>query len=148
MDDTTILIIRQLIFATGLVISTVVIHFFGLYLLTLFVRFNRPRFARDSMHPEQVLVLISTVLGLFAVHSVEIWVYAIFYDTQHAFTTLEDALYFSVTSYSTIGYGDVVLSHRWRILGAIEGFNGILLLGWSIAFLVAVVGRFRHMQHR
>ncbi len=68
--------------------------------------------------------------------------------TLDVFKTLEDALYFSLTSYATIGYGDVVLSHQWRILGAIEGVNGILMLGWSIAFLVGVVGRFRHMQHR
>jgi hypothetical protein len=148
MSDVGLLIMRQLIWATILVTTTVIVHFLGLYLLTLFVRINRPRFARDSMHPDQIAVLLAAVLGLFAVHSVEIWIYALFYDTLDVFKSLEDALYFSLTSYATIGYGDVVLSHQWRILGAIEGVNGILMLGWSIAFLVAVVGRFRHMQHR
>ncbi|HVJ40953.1 MAG TPA: potassium channel family protein [Dongiaceae bacterium] len=148
MDDLVIVIIRQLAIAALLVTTTVIMHFFGLFLLTAFVRVNQRRLSRDSMHIDQIAVLIAAVLGVFAIHSAEIWLYALFYDFMHVFKTLEDALYFSLTSYATIGYGDVVLSHEWRILGAIEGVNGILLLGWSIAFLVAVVGRFRHMQHR
>jgi hypothetical protein len=148
MDETATLIIRQLAIATCLVTATVMVHFFGLLMLTRFVRAHRPRLARDRMHIDQVAVLVAAVLGLFAFHSIEIWIYALFFDFMHVFPTLEDALYFSLTSYATIGYGDVVLSHEWRILGAIEGVNGILLLGWSIAFLVTVVGQFRHMQYR
>ncbi|HVJ32516.1 MAG TPA: potassium channel family protein [Terriglobia bacterium] len=147
MDEIVTLIIRQLAIAAFLVTTTVIIHFFGLFLLTAFVRVNQKRLGRDNMHIDQIAVLIAAVLGLFAIHSAEIWLYALFFDFMHVFPTLEDALYFSLTSYATIGYGDVVLSHQWRILGAIEGVNGILLLGWSIAFLVGVVGRFRHMQH-
>ena len=49
--------------------------------------------------------------------------------------------YFSTSTYSTVGYGDVVMSHRWRVLGAIEGVNGIILLGWSTAFFVSLVRR-------
>lgn len=50
-------------------------------------------------------------------------------------------LYFSTSTYATIGYGDVLLGESWRIVGAIEGANGVILLGWSTAFFVAMVAR-------
>ncbi len=60
--------------------------------------------------------------------------------------SFEGALYFSTSTYTTIGYGDVVLPRGWRVFGAIEGANGIILLGWSTAFFVSVVGRIRLME--
>ena len=54
---------------------------------------------------------------------------------------MASALYFSTISYAAIGYSDVHISPDWRLVGAIEGINGLLLLGWSTAFFVAVVTR-------
>lgn len=45
-----------------------------------------------------------------------------------------------------MGYGDVVLKPGWRVLGAIESANGIILLGWSTAFFVAIVSRIRWLE--
>ena len=81
--------------------------------------------------------------GLFALHTIEIWTYAILYAAVGALPTFDDALYFSTTTYSTLGYGDVVLPRAWRLVGAIEGANGIILLGWSTAFFVSVINRIR-----
>ena len=53
--------------------------------------------------------------------------------------TFEDALYFSLVTFATVGYGDVVLSGHHRILAGIEAMNGILLFGWSSATLYSVV---------
>jgi hypothetical protein len=58
-----------------------------------------------------------------------------------ALATLETAVYFSLVTYTTIGYGDVVLEPAWRVLAGIEGLTGIILVGWSTAFVVAVVNR-------
>ena len=59
----------------------------------------------------------------------------------------EQALYFSTVTYATIGYGDVLLSKNWRILGAIEGATGIIMLGWSTAFLVSLLAKMRLLAH-
>ena len=59
----------------------------------------------------------------------------------------EAALYFSTTSFTTIGYGDVVLDKQWRLVSAIEGANGLLLFGWSTAFLFSVISRMRALEH-
>ena len=65
--------------------------------------------------------------------------WAAFYWSQSLFENFETSLYFSLTSYTTIGFGDVVLPRRWRLLGAVEGISGVLLCGVSTAFIFAIV---------
>ena len=72
-------------------------------------------------------------------HVVETSLWAIFYYAQNLFTDFETSLYFSMTSFTTIGYGDVLLPRKWRLLGVIEGFSGVLLCGVSTGFVFAVI---------
>jgi voltage-gated potassium channel len=84
-----------------------------------------------------VLVLVfAVVIGLSLIETA-IW--AAFYYYRDLFSNFETALYFSLGTYSTIGYGDVVLPQRWRLLGGIEGISGVLLCGLSAAFVFAVL---------
>ena len=53
--------------------------------------------------------------------------------------TLEAAVYFSTSSFTTVGFGDVVLSADWRLLSSLEAINGMILFGWSTAFIFAVI---------
>ena len=57
------------------------------------------------------------------------------------------ALYYSTVTYASIGYGDVLMPQSWRILGAIEGAAGIIMLGWSTAFLVSLLARMKLFSH-
>lgn len=77
----------------------------------------------------------------------EIWLYAAVYMLLGAFPKFEPALYFSTVTYASIGYGDVLMPHPWRILGAIEGAVGIIMLGWSTAFLVSLLAQLRMLGH-
>ena len=95
----------------------------------------------------QGAAIVSVVLGMGAIFTCEVWLYALVYLLIGALPNLESCLYFSITSFTTMGYGDVVLDHRWRLLGAIEGANGLLLFGWSTAFLISVIGRMRVLEH-
>ena len=61
-------------------------------------------------------------------------------DYLRALPTFRDALYFSTISYSTIGYNDASIADEWRMIAALEGMLGVILLGWSTAFLVRVIG--------
>ena len=58
-----------------------------------------------------------------------------------AIGSLEEAIYFSIVSFTTVGYGDVVLPRDWRILGASEAAAGILIFGWSVALLIILIER-------
>ncbi len=69
------------------------------------------------------------MLGLFALHGFEIWLYAALYVALRALPDLETAVYFSIITFSTIGYDDEGMAIAWRLVSAIEGMNGVLLMG-------------------
>jgi len=74
-------------------------------------------------------------------HLLEIAGWALFYVLRHALPDFPSALYFSAVTYTTTGYGDVVLPPEWRLVGAVEALTGILMCGWSTGFFVAAVSR-------
>jgi len=126
---------------------TVTVHFSGLLgLLWLLRNGGHLLRARDSAAGQGAAILV-VVLGLVVIITAEVWLYALAYLAVGALGDLESALYFSTASFTTMGYGDIVLDHKWRLLGAIEGANGLLLFGWSTAFLISVTGRMRVLEH-
>lgn len=137
--------------ATGtLIISmTVVIHTFGLIWVTRAMNWLTGKI-RLQAHRSRILAMNSVVIGIFAVLTVEVWLWALAYYVLHVFGDFETALYFSTSTFSTVGYGDLVTSEQWRLLAGLESINGFLLIGWSTAYLVAAsmrVGPFRAGEH-
>lgn len=82
-----------------------------------------------------------TVLIMFAASFLEALTWAFTYMCLHAIQSLEEALYFSIVTFTTLGYGDVTLSDKYRLLASIEAANGIIIFGWSTAITMAVVQR-------
>lgn len=137
-------ILAQLAVSTAMVVVTVLIHGVGIATLARKLQFD-PSGQEHHQHfsPAIAFKVLSVVLGLFALHGIEIWLYAGLYLYLDAVHHLEGALYFSTITYAAIGYDDAAMSHAWRLVSAIEGVNGLLLLGWSTAFFVTVVARLR-----
>ena len=139
-------LVSQLMLASLLVAVTVIVHLTGLACLLAVLR----RYRRASRRFLVVLLNSAANLvaafGLFALHSAEIWIWAGLYEWLGAFADFEHALYFSTSTYVTIGYGDVVLPAGLRILGAIEGASGIILIGWSTAFFFSIVERMKVLE--
>ncbi|UZK70432.1 potassium channel family protein [Sphingomonas sp. S1-29] len=136
----------QLVLASLMVTFTIGVHLGGLAaLLGLLRRHHAGRPVAYVLLHDSVGIL-AAAFGLFALHAIEIWAYAALYAAAGALGSFEEALYFSTSTYTTIGYGDVVLPPGWRVFGAIEGANGIILLGWSTAFFFAVVSRIRLLE--
>jgi hypothetical protein len=125
---------------------TVITHMVGLVLLMGFMRARSGDIRPHQNVLRQTGFIMLIVFGLFVIHAVEIWSYALLYLALDEFSTLESALYFATTTFTTLGYGDILLTQQWRLVGAIEGFNGFLLIGWSTAFLVSVIGRLRAIE--
>jgi hypothetical protein len=121
--------------------ATALIHLAGVALLIGLLRVHGSRRRTPHVRLTQALLVLVAVGSLFVLHAIEIWLYAAFYVLVGELKTFSEALYFSTSTYATIGYGDIVLTPRWRIVGAIEGVNGIILLGWSTAFFVSIVQR-------
>ena len=135
----------QLVLATAMVLGTVLFHLVGLAALVKLLRSHSRFFRRLRIMP--LTLLMTATLGIIAIHTLEIWAFALLYLELGALHGFEEALYFSTVTYSTIGYGDIVMPHGWRILGAIEGAAGIIMLGWSTAFLVSLLTRMKLLAH-
>lgn len=134
----------ELVVATVMVLLTVAIHGLGIALLGQFLRSE----ARTEhlanvppLSPKAFAVTMGLVLGLFALHGIEVWLYALLYSGIGAVADLRTAVYFSAVTYGTIGDSSVQFAPRWDLVAAIEGLNGIILLGWSTAFFVTIVSR-------
>jgi len=74
-------------------------------------------------------------------HLLEVIAWAVFFVWKDAIGDLSSALYFSAVTYTTTGYGDIVLPPEWRLLAGVEALTGILMCGWSTGFFFAVVTR-------
>jgi hypothetical protein len=130
-----------LLIGTGVISATVVIHSVGMVWLMAALRRLAPELYLRYPSIWAPAVMVLTVLLLFALHGVEIWLWAAVYLVLTDLPNLETALYFSTVTYTTLGYGDVVLTPPWRVLASLEAANGILLFGWTTAFLFMVVRR-------
>ena len=127
------------ILAAAIATLTAFVHLLCLGILVRVLRFREHLFRQLRIMPQ--MLLFAGVLGIVVVHVLEIWLYALLYVHLHAFDQLEPALYFSIVTYSTLGYGDVLMPHAWRILGATEGPVGVIMLGWSTAFLISLLSQ-------
>ena len=106
-----------------------------------------------SLPPTRVWLITRTLLRmiwwLILIHLAAISVWGLFYLWSGCMPDAEAAFYFSGVTYTTIGYGDVVLAKPWRLLGPLEGVMGILMFGLSTGYLYAVIRHVyqsRHMQ--
>ena len=124
--------------AAVIVFVCVLLHVGGLMLMAEWL-FNRRHYLEQGTKIHHSVIIVLLFSGVLVLHVSETALWALFYYSRGLFETFETALYFSLGSYSTIGYGDVVLAHRWRLLGAIEGISGVLFCGISTAFMFAVI---------
>ena len=139
------MLIKELLLATAMVGAIVVVHLIGLALLIRALKSHSRIFRSLQILP--LTLLVTATLGIIAIHTVEIWLYAALYMELGAFTAFEQALYFSTVTYASVGYGDMLLPVEWRILGAIEGPVGVVMLGVSTAFLVSLLTQLRVLRH-
>ena len=85
-------------------------------------------------------LVVRVTTWVIALHSLQVLVWAGYYRWL-CLPSWESALYFSATSYTTVGYGDIVLPSKWRMLGPIESILGILMCGLSVSILFAIATR-------
>ena len=86
-----------------------------------------------------VMAIVTAITG--AAHLAQIALWAVAFLLCGQVSTLETAVYLSAQSYAAIGYGDVPLSERWRLLGPLEAINGLLLFGLSAGVLFAIMSQ-------
>lgn len=129
----------ELLVSALFVILTVAIHDRGLAYLQRLTDFGS-ELGRSNPRDRRIGWLrVAIVLLLFFLHGVEIWIYAAFFHYVGPIADLRQALYFSTITYAAIGFSDQALNNQWLMVAAVEGINGILLIGWSVAFFVMMM---------
>jgi hypothetical protein len=88
-----------------------------------------------------VAVMMILTLVIVAAHLIPIVLWALALLAVGESWSFEKAVYYSAENYTALGYGDIVLSDQWRLLGPLEAINGLLLFGLSTAVMFAVMSR-------
>jgi len=129
----------MLIAAVILVAVTVLMHAAGLSLISRF--FMKPQTVAPIQTWPAAWLLIRVTWWLILIHLAEITVWALFYLRGKCLPDTESAFYFSGVTYTTVGYGDLVLPKAWRLLAPVEALTGILMCGLSAALFFAILNR-------
>ncbi len=125
---------------SGLVMSLcVTIHAVGS--TAMLRRLDRPGAARARGFWSPTLLLVRMAAWLVLMHLVEISLWGLLYSRGGAIPDLHSAVYFSAVTYTTTGYGDLVLPHAWRLVGGVEALTGILMSGWSTGMFFSALTR-------
>jgi hypothetical protein len=130
--------VTRLIVACSVMALCVIIHAGG---LTWALRHLRQAVASPLRFWPSAGLFILVAVWIVLLHLLEISAWASLYLWNGAMPDLSSALYFSAVTYTTTGYGDLVLAREWRLDGGIEALTGILMCGWSTGFFFAIVNR-------
>ena len=124
-----------------IMVMTTAIHtvamMMALHLVERQEKTQKPRLLRKT----NIYLVSGIVLMMFLVSLAEVLIWAWTYLVLNAIEGLEQAVYFSMVTFTTLGYGDVLLDERWRLLASFEAANGIIIFGWTTAVLIAAVQR-------
>lgn len=139
--------ILQIVIGSGLLLcSIVIVASSALVLERLFQRAG-PWLLREPHWPKLVFLLIAVSVWVLGIITAGVWMWALVFLWVGALQTLEEAVYFALVSYTTLGFGDVVLAREWRILSGMAGANGFLNFGLLTAVMVEALRHTRLGQH-
>jgi hypothetical protein len=131
----------SLLLSAGIFSLSVGVQVIAIMALVRFLQ-RRHRLGRlDSSYWFGSGALSGAMLIMFAGHLLQVGLWATLFEWIGEFDDFESAFYHSAVNFSSLGYGDIVMSPKWRLLGAMEASGGILMFGLSTALGFAVIGR-------
>jgi hypothetical protein len=134
------ILLGQIAAAVLLVGLTLCIECGGVAALIHWLRTVAAKDIRNISIPKATALVMQTTIAVVLLQGIVIFVWAGFYRWL-CFSSWQAAFYYSATSYSTVGYGDVVVEGEWRLLGPLESMMGVLMCGISVSLLFALINR-------
>ena len=115
------------------------------------VQYALRRISVDALHLKtlgniRLLTVVMLILMLGNLLQIALW--GALFLWLGEFTELSEAIYHSTVNYASLGYGDIVMSKRWKMLGPLEAVNGVLMLGMTSAALVVILTQLIKGQRR
>ncbi len=102
--------------------------------------------SREPHRPKLILLLCIAAFWILAQVTAGVWVWAVALRLLGVFADMETSVYFSLVAFTTLGFGDVLLPHAWRLLGGMAAANGLLNMGLVTAVLVEALRQVRLSQ--
>jgi hypothetical protein len=134
-------VLLPLLVSLGTILVTVVVHGIALMAVINFIR-REYRLGRAGTHFWRNLAIVTAAMQVALVaHLIEVAIWAGVLGLCGEFTRFATAFYHSAMNYTSLGYGDVVMSPSWKLLGPLEAANGMLMFGISTAMIFAVIQR-------
>jgi hypothetical protein len=133
----------QIALGSGLLLVSILIAALSAWAMeSLFARFHT-WLMREPHRPKLMLVMLFASLWVLGIVTAGVWIWAFAFWALDIFVTFEEAVYFALVSFTTLGYGDILLPTQWRILGGMAAANGLLNIGLLTALLVEAL---RHVR--
>ncbi len=134
----------QIAIGLSMVVLTTFIHALFMVSGNRFAEWDRTRYGRARSNLSKAARVSMLTAWQFLAVVTEALIWALLYLHNPSITTLPDlatALYFSMATFTTVGYGDIVLTGEWRILGSFQAANGMIIFGWSTALIFYYIQR-------
>jgi hypothetical protein len=128
----------NIIIAVCILFITTAIHAGGMLLVMQMFQRQKGNFTKRLI---RVSFTSGVVILMFLASVLEVLVWALTYLALNAIQGFEKALYFSMVTFTTLGYGEIVFDEQYRLLSSFEAANGIIMFGWTTAIVIAIVQR-------
>lgn len=136
-------LLYQLALGGVLIAVTVMIHAIVLDMIMRYVGRVEPILRRAIGLLWKPVLSSTVVVTIFLAHILQIWLWALIYlwNDCAPLQDLPHSLYFATVTYTTLGYGDIILGSSCRMLSGVEAANGFLMFGWTAAFIFEIISR-------
>lgn len=136
----------QIALGSVLMMGTILLAGLTVWLLEASLRRNREWLIREPQRLKLVLAVMAISLWALATISAGVWLWATTLYHLGALSTMEEAVYFTLVTFTTLGYGDVILTPEWRVLGGLAAVNGMLNIGVLTAMMIETTRSLRQLQ--
>ena len=135
-------------FAIGglLLVSSVLCAGITFWVLERRLTRSRVWLSRPPHAPKLMLVLCATALWVLIQMTVAVWIWALTFNALGILADLEEAVYFTLVAFTTLGFGDILLPLQWRLLGGMAALNGLVNIGLVTAAMIEVLRQVRSQQ--
>ncbi len=138
--------IIQIALGAGLLLASILIAGVSFWAMEVAILRFRPWLMRAPHAPKLLAVLLIAAIWILVQLTVGVWLWALTFFTLDIFVTLEEAVYFALVVFTTLGFGDILLPVEWRLLGGMASLNGLLNIGLVTAVLVETVRQIKLHQ--
>jgi hypothetical protein len=133
--------IIEILLGLALTMCTLIIQSAGMYVVMHRFELNWQRYLIETSEFRRQFFVGRLVVFMLVTHLTEVALIATVLLGIHAFADLRTAFYFTGETYTTLGFGDILLPHDWRQLALFIAMSGLFSFGWSTGVLVSIVGK-------